>query len=51
VAARGLLIAAWCSALVVEVVIGAAAVPTLGDLVAGHTYVSAVAELEAVLAY
>jgi len=36
---------------VVEVVVGAAAVSTLGDLVAGHAYVSGVAELEAVLAY
>jgi len=50
VTAGGLLIAAWCRAFVIEVVVGTAAISTLGDFVAGHAYIGGVAELQAVLA-
>jgi len=50
-AAGGLLVTAWCHALAVKVVVGAAAVSTLGDLVASHAYISGVAESKAVLAH
>jgi len=50
-AAGSLLVAAWCHTFVVEVVVGATTVSTLGCLVAGHAYVRGVAELKAVLAY
>ena len=46
--ARGLLVAAWCGTLMVEIVVGTAIVSTLGDLVAGHAYIYGVAEFEAV---
>jgi len=51
VAAGGLLVAAWCSTLVVEMVVGTTTVSTLGGLVAGHAYICRVAEFEAVLAH
>jgi len=51
VAAGSLLIAAWCCVFVVEVVVGAVTVSTLGDLVTGHVYVSWMAKLEAVFAH
>jgi len=51
VAARGLFVAAWYGTLMVEMVVGTAAVSTLGDLVAGHAYVGGVAEFETVLVY
>jgi len=50
-AAGGLLVAARCCAFVVEVVVGAAAVSTLWNLVAGHAYVCGVAKLETVFAH
>jgi len=50
VAAGGLLVATWCSAFVVEVVVSAAAVSAFRDLVVGHAYIGGVAELKAVLA-
>ena len=50
VAAGGLLIAPWCHAFMIEVVVGTAVVSTLGDFVASHAYISVVAELKAVLA-
>jgi len=50
VTARGFLIATWCSAFVVKVVVSDATVSAFGDLVAGHAYVGGVAELKAVLA-
>ena len=51
VAAGCLLIAAWCSAFVVEMVVGAAAVSTFGGLVASHAHVGWMAKLEAVFTY
>ena len=42
VAARGFLVAAWCSTFVVEVVVGTAAVSALGDFVAGHAHIRGV---------
>jgi len=51
VTARGLLVTAWCCPFVVEIVVGAATVSTLGDLVAGHAYIGRVAEFKAVLAH
>jgi len=50
VVAKGLLIASWCCAFMVEIVVGAAAVFAFEDLVAGHAYISGVAGLKAVLA-
>ena len=44
------LVASQCCAFVVEVVVAAAAVPTLGHFVAGHAYVGVVSKLETVLA-
>jgi len=49
--ARGFLVAFWCCAFIVEVVLGAAAVSILWNFVAGHVYVSRVPELKAVLAH
>jgi len=51
VTAGRLFVAAWSCALMVKVVVGATAVSALWDLVAGHAYISGVAELETVLAY
>jgi len=51
VAVGGLLIAAWCHAPMLEVVVGTTTVSTLVDLVASHTYISRVAKFEAVLAH
>jgi len=51
VAAGSLLVVAWCCAFMVEMIVGTAAVSTLGDLVAGHAYISGVAEFKAVLAH
>ena len=48
---RGFLVAFWCCAFVVEVVVGAATVSTLCNFVAGHAYVGGVAKLEAILAH
>ena len=51
VMAGRLLVAAWCRAFAIKVVVGATAVSALWDLVASHAYIGRVAELEAVLAY
>jgi len=51
VAAGGLLVATWCCAFMVKVVVGATAVSTPWCLVAGHAYISRVAEFEAVFAH
>ena len=50
VAAECFLVVSRCYAFMVEVVVDAAAVPTLGHFVAGHAYVSEVSKLKAVLA-
>jgi len=50
IAARGLLIASWYYVFMIEVIVGATAVSTFGDLVAGHAYISGVTELKAVFA-
>jgi len=50
VAVSGLLVATWCCAFVVEVVVSATAVSVFEDLVAGHAYIGGVAELKTVLA-
>ena len=50
VSARGLFVASWYCAFIVEIVVGATAVSAFGDLGAGYAYISGVAELKAVLA-
>jgi len=44
-------VASWCCALMVEVIVGAAAVSTLWSFAAGHAYIRGMAELEAVFAH
>ena len=50
-AARSLLVAAWCSTLMVEIVVSTATVSTLGGLVASYAYICRVSEFEAVFAH
>ena len=51
VGTAGLFPASWCYAFMVKMVVGAATLPTLWNLVAGHAYISGVAKLEAVFAH
>ena len=44
-------VVSWCSVFMVEMVVDAAAVSAFGDFVAGHAYISGVAELETVFAH